>query len=37
MKPGFKSLEDSTDDEILYIELVMGAKMRTNLDTVWVL
>ncbi len=35
MKPGFKSLEDSTNNEMLYIELVMGAKMRTDLDKVF--
>lgn len=35
MKPGLKSLESSIDNEILYIELVMGAKMRTDLDKVF--
>jgi hypothetical protein len=32
MKPGFKSLSDSTDNEMIYIELSMAAKMRTDLD-----
>src|SRR5574337_366734 len=34
MKPGFKSLEDSRDDEMLYMELVLRAKMRREFDKV---
>lgn len=34
MKPGFKSLEDSRDDEMLYMELVLRAKMRKEFDKV---
>ena len=32
MKPGFSSLEDSRDDEMLYMELVLRAKMRKEFD-----
>src|SRR5579872_6022860 len=32
MKPGSKSLSDSTDNELIYMELSMGAKMRKDLD-----
>ena len=34
MKNGFKSLEDSRDDEMLYMELVLRAKMRKEFDKV---
>ena len=34
MKPGFKSLEDSRDDEMLYMELVLRARMRKEFDKV---
>lgn len=32
MRPGFKSLSDSTDSEMIYMELSMAAKMRKDLD-----
>lgn len=34
MKPGFKSFEDSRDDEMLYMELVLRARMRKEFDKV---
>ncbi len=34
MKDGFRSLEDSRDDEMLYMELVLRAKMRREFDKV---
>jgi hypothetical protein len=34
MRLGFKSLEDSRDDEMLYMELVLRAKMRKEFDKV---
>ncbi len=34
MKKGIKSLEDSRDDEMLYMELVLRAKMRREFDKV---
>ncbi|WP_166391099.1 DUF6659 family protein [Candidatus Nitrosotalea sp. TS] len=34
MREGFKSLEDSRDDEMLYMELVLRAKMRREFDKV---
>ena len=34
MKEGFSSLEDSRDDEMLYMELVLRAKMRREFDKV---
>lgn len=34
MRPGFKSLEDSRDDEMLYMELVLRARMRKEFDKV---
>ncbi|MGB9002545.1 MAG: DUF6659 family protein [Nitrosotalea sp.] len=34
MKEGLKSLEDSRDDEMLYMELVLRAKMRREFDKV---
>ena len=34
MKEGFSSLEDSRDDEMLYMELVLRAKMRKEFDKV---
>lgn len=34
MRDGFKSLEDSRDDEMLYMELVLRAKMRREFDKV---
>jgi len=32
MKPGFESLEDSRDNEMLYMELVLRARMRKEFD-----
>ncbi|MGC1425979.1 MAG: DUF6659 family protein [Nitrosotalea sp.] len=34
MKPGFQSLEDARDDEMMYMELVLRAKMRREFDKV---
>ena len=34
MKSGINSLEDSRDDEMLYMELVLRAKMRREFDKV---
>ncbi len=34
MRPKFKSLEDSRDDEMLYMELALRAKMRKEFDKV---
>ena len=34
MKDGFSSLEDSKDDEMLYMELVLRTKMRREFDHV---
>lgn len=34
MKDGLKSLEDTRDDEMLYMELVLRAKMRREFDRV---
>jgi hypothetical protein len=34
MKDGLKSLEDSKDDEMLYMELVLRTKMRREFDHV---
>ncbi|MFZ1076519.1 MAG: DUF6659 family protein [Nitrosotalea sp.] len=34
MRNGLKSLEDSRDDEMLYMELVLRAKMRREFDKV---
>ncbi len=34
MRDGLKSLEDSRDDEMLYMELVLRAKMRREFDKV---
>jgi hypothetical protein len=34
MKPGFESLEDARDDEMMYMELVLRAKMRREFDKV---
>ena len=34
MKEGLKSLEDTRDDEMLYMELVLRAKMRREFDKV---
>ena len=34
MREGLKSLEDSKDDEMLYMELVLRAKMRREFDKV---
>jgi hypothetical protein len=34
MKNGLRSLEDSRDDEMLYMELVLRAKMRREFDKV---
>ncbi len=34
MRNGLKSLEDSKDDEMLYMELVLRAKMRREFDKV---
>jgi hypothetical protein len=34
MRPGFNSLEDSRDDEMLYMELVLRARMRKEFDKV---
>ncbi len=34
MKPGFQSHEDPRDDEMLYMELVLRAKMRKEFDKV---
>lgn len=34
MREGLKSLEDSRDDEMLYMELVLRAKMRREFDKV---
>ncbi|MGI0088273.1 MAG: DUF6659 family protein [Nitrosotalea sp.] len=34
MRSGLRSLEDSRDDEMLYMELVLRAKMRREFDTV---
>ncbi|MDH2908477.1 MAG: hypothetical protein PXX83_10350 [Candidatus Nitrosotalea sp.] len=34
MKSGLKSLEDFRDDEMLYMELVLRAKMRKEFDKV---
>jgi hypothetical protein len=34
MKDGLRSLEDSRDDEMLYMELVLRAKMRREFDKV---
>lgn len=34
MKKGIKSLEDTKDDEILYLELVLRAKMRREFDNI---
>ncbi|MEO9306695.1 conserved hypothetical protein [Nitrosotalea sinensis] len=34
MRSGFKSLEDSKDDEMLYMELVLRARMRKEFDKV---
>jgi hypothetical protein len=34
MKGGLRSLEDSRDDEMLYMELVLRAKMRREFDKV---
>lgn len=34
MKEGLKSLEDTKDDEMLYMELVLRAKMRREFDRV---
>jgi hypothetical protein len=32
MKPGYKSLEEERDNEMLYMELVLRAKMRKEFD-----
>ena len=32
MKPGFQSLEEERDNEMLYMELVLRAKMRKEFD-----
>ncbi len=32
MKPGFKSISGSADNEMIYMEMSMGAKMRKDLD-----
>lgn len=32
MRPGFKSLSDSTDNEMIFMELSMAARMRKDLD-----
>ena len=34
MKPGFQSLEEERDNEMLYMELVLRAKMRKEFDKV---
>ena len=34
MREGLKSLEDSKDDEMLYMELVLRTKMRREFDHV---
>ena len=34
MKSGFQSLEDARDDEMMYMELVLRAKMRREFDKV---
>lgn len=34
MRPGYRSLEDSKDDEMLYMELVLRARMRKEFDKV---
>jgi Family of unknown function (DUF6659) len=34
MKEGLRSLEDQRDDELLYMELVLRAKMRREFDKV---
>ncbi|MDE1762953.1 MAG: hypothetical protein KGH88_01740 [Thaumarchaeota archaeon] len=34
MRDGLRSLEDSRDDEMLYMELVLRAKMRREFDKV---
>src|SRR5574337_885365 len=34
MKEGLKSLEDTRDDEMLYMELVLRARMRREFDKV---
>lgn len=34
MKEGIRSLEDQRDDELLYMELVLRAKMRREFDKV---
>ncbi len=34
MRSGLKSLEDSKDDEMLYMELVLRTKMRREFDNV---
>ncbi len=34
MKEGLKSLEDTRDDEMLYMQLVLRAKMRREFDRV---
>lgn len=34
MREGLKSLEDTRDDEMLYMELVLRAKMRREFDKV---
>ena len=34
MREGLRSLEDSRDDEMLYMELVLRAKMRREFDKV---
>ncbi len=34
MRPGYNSLEDSRDDEMLYMELVLRARMRKEFDKV---
>jgi hypothetical protein len=32
MRPGFKSLSDSADNEMIFMELSMAARMRKDLD-----